>query len=74
VGEGGVNCACPKGIDNDKLAFGMGFGPSIDYNILPRFSVRFVPDWQPTHYGLSWQNEFSGSVGIVYKFGSPHNQ
>jgi hypothetical protein len=62
------------GIYNDKLAFGMGVGPSVDYNLTPRLSVRFIPDWQPTHYGFSWQNEFAGSVGVVYKFGSLHNK
>lgn len=62
------------GIYNDKLAIGLGVGAWADYNILPNVSVRLIPDWQPTHYGFSWQNEFSGSVGIVYKFGSLHNK
>jgi hypothetical protein len=57
------------GIYNDKLAVGFGFGPWIDYNLGPRFAVRAIADWQPTHYGFSWQSEFAGSVGIVYKFG-----
>ena len=57
------------GIYNDKLAMGLGVGPSVDYNLTPRLSVRLVPDWQPTHYGFTWQNEFAGSVGIVYKIG-----
>jgi hypothetical protein len=58
------------GIYNDKLAVGFAIGPSVDYNLTPNFSVRLIPDWQPTHYGFTWQKEFAGSVGIVYKFGS----
>jgi hypothetical protein len=61
------------GIYNDKLAFGMGVGSWADVNVTPRWSVRVTSDWQPTHYGLSWQNEFAGSVGIVYKFGYLHS-
>lgn len=57
------------GIYNDKLALGLGVGPSVDYNLSPKLSVRLTPDWQPTHYGFPWQNEFAGSVGIVYKMG-----
>jgi len=59
-------------IYNDKLAFGMAWGGIADYNVTSRWSVRFVADWQPTHYGFSWQNEGAGSVGLVYKFGSLH--
>jgi hypothetical protein len=58
------------GIYNDKLAVGLAIGPWVDYNLSPRLSVRIISDWQPTHYGFSAQNEFAGSVGIVYKFGS----
>ncbi|HZZ40050.1 MAG TPA: hypothetical protein VFE06_13025 [Acidobacteriaceae bacterium] len=57
------------GIYNDKLALGLAVGPSVDYNLGPRLSVRLIPDWQPTNYGFPWQNEFAGSVGIVYKMG-----
>jgi hypothetical protein len=56
-------------IYNDKLTLGLAVGPSVDYNLGPRLSVRLIPDWQPTHYGFPWQNEFAGSVGIVYKLG-----
>jgi len=58
------------GIYNDKLAMGLGVGPWVDYNLGSKLSVRAIADWQPTHYGFAWQNEFSGSVGIVYKFGA----
>jgi hypothetical protein len=58
------------GIYNDKLAFGMAMGLTADYNLTPRWSVRFISDWQPTHYGNTWQNEFAGSAGLVYKIGS----
>jgi hypothetical protein len=57
------------GIYNDKLAMGFGIGPWLDYNLGHSLSVRLVSDWQPTHYGFSWQSEFAGSVGIAYKFG-----
>jgi len=58
------------GIYNDKLALGLGVGPWLDYNLSQTLSVRVISDWQPTHYGFTWQNEFAGSVGIVYKFGT----
>jgi hypothetical protein len=57
-------------IYNTKLAFGYAIGAFADYNVTPRWSVRLVSDWQPTHYGFSQQNEFAGSVGLVYKIGS----
>jgi hypothetical protein len=60
------------GIYNNKLAFGAAVGPWADYNLSPRMAVRFIADWQPTRYGFSTQNEFAGSVGIVYKFGVLH--
>ncbi len=62
------------GIFNDKLALGLGIGSWADYNLTPRLSVRVMTDWQPTHYGFTWQDEFAGSAGIVYKFGSLHNK
>ena len=62
----------PQTLDiyNDKLAFGYAIGGFADYNVTPRWAVRFIADWQPTHYGFSQQNEFAGSVGLVYKIGS----
>jgi hypothetical protein len=60
------------GIYNNKLAFGMAIGGFADYNLSQKLSVRFVSDWQPTKYGFPWQNEFAGSIGIVYKVGSLH--
>jgi hypothetical protein len=62
------------GIYNDKLAVGLGIGGWFDYNVTQRLSVRVITDWQPTHYGFSWQNEFAGSAGIVYKFGTLHTK
>ena len=59
-------------IYNDKLAFGAAVGAFGDYNVTPRWSVRLIADWQPTHYGFTNQNEFAGSVGIVYKLGQLH--
>jgi hypothetical protein len=58
------------GIYNNKVAFGAAIGAWADYNLNPKWSVRATADWQPTHYGFSTQNEFAGTVGIVYKFGS----
>ncbi|MBB6145548.1 hypothetical protein HNQ77_003509 [Silvibacterium bohemicum] len=58
------------GVYNNKLAFGAAVGVDGDYNLTPRFAVRVVADWQPTRYGFTVQNEFAGSVGIVYKLGS----
>ena len=60
------------GVYNNKLAFGAGVGAFADYNLSSRLAARFIADWQPTHYGYTWQNEFAGSVGIVYKIGSLH--
>jgi hypothetical protein len=57
------------GIYNNKLAFGAAAGGFGDYNLSPRLAVRFIADYQPTRYGYTMQNEFAGSVGIVYKFG-----
>ncbi len=62
------------GVYNNQLAFAAATGATWDYNLSPRFSVRGVTDWQATHYGYSSQNEFAGSVGIVYKIGSLHSQ
>ncbi|HEX4008142.1 MAG TPA: hypothetical protein VHX60_18355 [Acidobacteriaceae bacterium] len=61
----------PQEVDiyNNKLAFGYVVGGFADYNLTPKISIRFISDWQPTHYGFSQQNEFAGSVGIVYKMG-----
>ncbi|MBW4026375.1 MAG: hypothetical protein HIU93_03155 [Acidobacteria bacterium] len=58
------------GVYNNKLAFGSAVGAWYDHNLSPKWSVRITTDWQPTHYGLSWQNEFAGTAGIVYKLGS----
>jgi hypothetical protein len=58
------------GLYNNKVAFGAAVGAWGDYNLNQRWAVRGTADWQPTHYGYSTQNEFSGTVGIVYKLGS----
>jgi hypothetical protein len=55
---------------NNQLAFAMAVGGSFDRNLNPNWSVRLITDFQPTHYGLAFQDEFSGSVGIVYKWGA----
>ncbi len=58
------------GVYNDQLAFAGVIGGWADYNVRPKFAVRFKADYQPTRYGNTTQNEFAGSVGIVYKLGS----
>jgi hypothetical protein len=57
-------------IYNNKLAFGAAIGGWLDRNLSSRLAVRIIADYQPTHYGFTRQNEFAGSVGIVYKFGA----
>lgn len=57
------------GIYNNKLAFGAAIGWVSDFRVTDRLAVRAVADYQPTHYGYTTQNEFAGSVGVVYKFG-----
>ena len=57
------------GIYNNTLAFASAVGAWAGYDLTPAFSVRFVGDYQPTRYGGTTQNEFAGSVGIVYRAG-----
>jgi hypothetical protein len=59
-------------IYNNKLAFGAVIGAFGDYNLTPKWAVRVIADYQPTHYGFNTQSEFAGSIGIVYKIGSLH--
>jgi hypothetical protein len=58
------------GVYNNELVFAAAIGGWADYNIHPKYAVRFIADYQPTHYANTIQNEFTGSVGIVYKFGT----
>ena len=58
------------GVYNTQLAFAGAIGGWADYNLRPKFAVRFKADYQPTRYGSTTQNEFAGTVGIVYKIGS----
>ena len=58
------------GVYNNQLAFASVIGGWADYAVRPRFAVRFKADYQPTRYGNTTQNEFAGTVGIVYKLGS----
>ena len=55
---------------NNQLAFALATGGSFDRNIRPNWSVRLITDYQPTRYGLAFQKEFAGSVGVVYKWGA----
>ena len=55
---------------NNKVAFGAAVGSWFDYNLNPKWAVRATTDWQPTKYGFSTQNEFAGTIGIAYKFGT----
>jgi hypothetical protein len=70
-----------KGVDpnslnvySNQLAFASAAGATWDYNLSRRLSVRGITDWQATRFGFNTQNEFAGSVGIVYKIGSLHTQ
>jgi hypothetical protein len=58
------------GLYNNQLAFALATGGSFDYNINSKFSARAIADFQPTHYGLAFQKEFAGSLGVVYKWGA----
>ena len=55
---------------NNQLAFALAAGASYDYNLRPNWSIRMITDFQPTHYGLAFQKEFAGSMGVVYKWGA----
>jgi hypothetical protein len=55
---------------NNQLAFAMAAGGSFDRNLTPNWSIRGITDFQPTHYGLAFQDEFAGSIGVVYKWGA----
>ena len=57
------------GIYNSQLASAYAIGGWADYKVLPKWAVRFTGDYQPTRYSAIGQNEFFGSVGIVYKIG-----
>ncbi len=58
------------GVYNNQLAFASVIGGWADYNLRPKFAIRFQADYQPTRFGNTTQNEFDGTVGIVYKLGS----
>jgi len=58
------------GIYNTQPAPAMAIGAFYDYNIKPKWAVRIYTDWQPTFYGKTYQDEFAGAFGIVYKFGA----
>lgn len=58
------------GVYNNQLAFAAAVGGWADYHLTPKFAVRAVADYQPTRYGGTMQNEFLGTVGIVYKIGT----
>ncbi len=58
------------GVYNNQLAFAAVIGGWADYAVRPKFAIRFKADYQPTRYGNTTQNEFAGTVGIVYKIGS----
>jgi hypothetical protein len=71
------NSSFPSGVQpnalslyNNQLAFALAVGGAYDYNLKPNWSVRLYTDFQPTHYGLAFQKEFAGSVGVVYKWGA----
>ena len=58
------------GLYNNQLAFALATGVSLDYNLSQKWSARGVIDFQPTHYGLTFQKDVAASVGVVYKWGA----
>lgn len=58
------------GLFNTQAAVAMAIGAFSDYNIKPHWALRVYTDWQPTFYGKTHQDEFAGSLGLVYKFGA----
>jgi opacity protein-like surface antigen len=51
-------------------AFMMSFGGGVDVNVSKHVAVRpFQFDYQPTHLGGEWQNNFRFSAGVVFRFG-----
>lgn len=58
------------GIFNTQPAFAAAIGAFSDYNIKPHWALRLYTDWEPTFYGQTHQDEFAGSLGVVYKFGT----
>ncbi len=57
------------GVYNSQLASAYAIGGWGDYKLRPKLAIRFTADYQPTRYSAIGQNEFFGSIGIVYKFG-----
>ncbi len=57
------------GIYNSQLAFASAVGAFSDYNVNSHWAVRLYTDWGPTFYGKTFQDEFAGALGVVYKFG-----
>lgn len=55
---------------NTQPAVAATIGAFSDYNIRPHWAVRLYTDWEPTFYSKTFQDEFAGSLGIVYKFGT----
>jgi hypothetical protein len=53
-----------------STAFMMSFGANLDVMIKKNFGVRVVEfDYQPTHFGGFWQNNFRIATGVVFRFG-----
>lgn len=58
------------GLINTQPAVAMAIGAFSDYNLNPHWALRIYTDWEPTFYAKTHQDEFAGSFGIVYKFGT----
>ena len=52
---------------NVRPAFSLG--SNIDVNLYPNFAFRVAPNYMPTTFGSSLQNNLGVNVGLVYRFG-----
>ncbi len=59
------------GFFNDGATFATALGGSIDLNRSPQLAFRISPDYLYTRFGGVTQNEFTISVGILYRMKFP---
>lgn len=57
------------GLFATQWTFGSAFGGTFDYNYTPRIAFRIQPDMLMTHYGGTMEQNFSFSVGPVFRLG-----
>ena len=59
------------GLFPNQTSFTTALGGSLDLNRSPQLAFRISPDYVYTHFGGIAQNEFSISVGILYRMKFP---